>query len=154
MSFLTRLNLERMNFVLDLQRMKASATNEVPVTAALFTSDGQVLCVFGNTAEELANPMAHAEMQCLSFILDSPLREDMSSLTLVVTLEPCPMCAWTIGRLGIGFLVFGAYNQGYGAAGSKYDLVHDASLGRTQVYGGVQADDCAQQLRSFFASLR
>lgn len=143
-----------MSFVLELQNRKAFSTNEVPVTAALFNSDEQALCVFGNAARELANPMAHAEMQCLRFILDSPFRGETSSLTMVVTLEPCPMCAWTIGRLGIGVLVFGAYNESYGAAGSKYDLVHDGSLGRTQVFGGVQADVCARQLSSFFAALR
>lgn len=142
-----------MSVVLELQK-SLGPSNEVPVTAALFTSGGEVLCVSANAVEELADPTAHAEIQCLRFVLESALRGSLPHLTLAVTLEPCPMCAWTIGSMGVGVLVFGAYNDRYGAAGSKYDLVHDASLGRTQVFGGLHADKCSENLKSFFLSIR
>lgn len=132
----------------------AAEASETPVGAVLLRGD-EVICRAHNRRESLADPTAHAELLCLregaKRLGDWRLRD----CTLVVTLEPCPMCAGAILMSQLGRCVFGAYDPRQGCCGSVYDLPADPALGgRTRWTGGVLADECAALLGDFFRERR
>ena len=132
----------------------AMAAGEVPVGAVLLHG-GELLCRAHNQRETLHDPTAHAEMLCLREgarrLGDWRLRE----CTLVVTLEPCPMCAGAMVMSQLGRCVFGAADAQKGCCGSVYDLPADPAIhGLTRWQGGVLAEECAGLLRQFFAGRR
>lgn len=142
-----------MRLALEEARMAAGA-GEVPVGAVL-VRDGEVVCRAGNRREALRDPTAHAEMLCLRegarLLGDWRLRE----CTLVVTLEPCPMCAGAMVMSQLGQCVFGASDPRQGCCGSVYDLPGDALLGGvTRWTGGVLAEECATLVTGFFQKKR
>ena len=127
---------------------------EIPVGAVLL-HDGKEVCRAHNRREQLHDPTAHAEILCLREgarrLGDWRLRE----CTLVVTLEPCPMCAGAMIMSQLGQCVFGAADEKQGCCGSIYDRPGDAALhGTTRWQRGVLAEECAQLLTSFFARRR
>ena len=132
-----------------------AAEGEIPIGAVVLAADGSILARAHNRREGLKDPTAHAEVIALreaARILD---RWRLDDCTLVVTLEPCPMCAGAIVMSRVPRLVFGAWNDDYGAAGSRWDLVRDRRLNhRTEVMSGVKASECGAMVREFLMTRR
>lgn len=128
--------------------------DDVPVGAvALF--EGRVVASRHNERERLQDPTAHAEMLALRDAAASIGDWRLGAVTLVVTLEPCPMCAGALVAARIGRLVFGAVDPKAGACGSLYNLCADPRLNHElPVTGGVCAEDAAALLIAFFADRR
>jgi tRNA(adenine34) deaminase len=125
---------------------------DVPVGAVVYGPDGVELAAAGNEREATGDPTAHAEILALrraAVLLGSWRLEGCS---LVVTLEPCTMCAGALVLARVSTLVFGAWEPKTGAVGSLWDVVRDRRLNhRSEVYSGVLESECAALLRDFFA---
>lgn len=140
---------------LALLSLKSGLPGEVPISALVFDEEGSVLGSFSNCVKEFGDPTAHAEILAVRAIESRKVPGSARDMTLVVTLEPCPMCAWAIRLSGIGRVVFGAFNPAYGAAGSTYDILRDKRVGKpVEVIGGVLEEECRYVLRQFFSDLR
>ena len=130
----------------------ASTYGDVPVGAVVFGPSGDELGVGRNEREATGDPTAHAEIVALRAAcatLSCGWRLD--GCTLVVTLEPCTMCAGALVLARVATLVFGAWEPKTGAVGSLWDVVRDPRLNhRPEVYAGVLADECGTLLRDFF----
>ena len=130
----------------------ASASPEdVPVGAVVYDAAGIELAAAGNERELTGDPTAHAEITALrrAAVLTGSWR--LEGCTLVVTLEPCTMCAGALVLARVSRLVFGAWEPKTGAVGSLWDVVRDRRLNhRPEVYSGVLEAECAEVLRSFF----
>ena len=136
----------------------AAGHGDVPIGAVLLNADGNVIAEAGNERELTGDPTAHAEVLALRRAVaargDAPGWR-LEDTTLVVTLEPCAMCAGAIVNARVGRLVFGALDPKAGAVASVFDIVRDPRLNhRVEVVGGVLADECAGVLREFFAGQR
>ena len=130
---------------------RTATSTDVPVGAIVLDSDGVVLAAAGNQREARRDPTAHAEVVVLRAAGAALGRWRLDGCTLVVTLEPCTMCAGAIVLARIDRLVFGAYDDKAGAVGSLWDVVRDRRLNhRPQVVGGVLADETGALLRDFF----
>ena len=133
----------------------ALQTSDVPVAALVLASDGRVLGAGRNEREARQDPTAHAEILALRAAAATTGDWHLTDATLVVTLEPCVMCAGAILSARVPTVVFGAWDDKGGAAGSVYDVLRDRRLNhRVEVYGGVEADACAALLEEFFAERR
>jgi tRNA(adenine34) deaminase len=137
----------------------ALPTGDVPVGALVLGPDGAVLGRGHNEREALGDPTAHAEIQAIRAAARSVSAEAgnwrLTGCTLVVTLEPCTMCAGAIVLSRLERVVYGALDDKAGAAGSLWDVIRDRRLNhRPQVVSGVLAPDCAAALRTFFAPHR
>lgn len=133
----------------------AESGEDVPVGALIVSPTGEVIAVAHNEREAEHDPTAHAEIVAIRRA--AKLRSDwrLEDCTLVVTLEPCVMCAGAIVAARIGRVVFGAWDVRVGASGSLYDLIRDARLGApAEVISGVLEQECSSQLRAFFESKR
>jgi tRNA(adenine34) deaminase len=132
-----------------------AATGEIPIGAVVLDPEGTVLASAHNQREALADPTAHAEVVALRAAASRRGTWRLDGCTLVVTLEPCPMCAGAVVMSRVSRLVFGAWNEEYGAAGSRWDLVRDRRLNhRPEVIGGVLADECGAIVREFLGQER
>ncbi len=133
----------------------ALAAGEVPVGAVLLSGEGVVLATGHNLRQADADPTAHAEVLALrraGAVLDN---WQLTGCTLVVTLEPCTMCAGALVLARVGRLVFGAWDEKAGAVGSLWDVVRDRRLNhRPEVVAGVRQEECAALLTRFFAGRR
>ncbi|MCX6403073.1 MAG: tRNA adenosine(34) deaminase TadA [Actinobacteria bacterium] len=137
------------------QASKCLATNDVPVGAIVVDENGKTVGVGRNQREELNNPLAHAEIQALQNAAENLGNWRLDSCTLVVTLEPCTMCAGAIVNSRIKQVVFGADEPKTGAVGSLFDVIRDRRLThQPEVIAGVLAEESAELLRSFFADKR
>jgi tRNA(adenine34) deaminase len=133
----------------------ALQTGDVPVAALVLASDGRVLGTGRNEREARQDPTAHAEILALRAAAATIGDWHLTDATLMVTLEPCVMCAGAILSARVPTVVFGAWDDKAGAAGSVYDVLRDRRLNhRVEVYGGVEADACAALLEEFFAERR
>jgi tRNA(adenine34) deaminase len=133
----------------------ASASGDVPVGALVVGPAGDELATAVNAREARSDPTAHAEVLALRAAADRLGTWQLVGCTLVVTLEPCTMCAGALVLARVGRLVFGAYDAKAGAVGSLWDVVRDRRLNhRPQVVGGVLAAECGEPLRSFFGQHR
>lgn len=133
----------------------ALGTGDVPVGAVVVGPDGQVVGRGHNAREATGDPTAHAEMVALRAAAATLGRWRLDDCTLVVTLEPCAMCAGAVVLARVPRLVLGAWDPKAGAAGSVHDLVRDRRLNhRVEVVGGVLADECAAALTAFFGDRR
>ncbi|MBB4737877.1 tRNA(adenine34) deaminase [Actinoplanes octamycinicus] len=130
----------------------ASASPEdVPVGAIILGPDGTELAAAGNERELTGDPTAHAEVLALRRAAAARGEWRLDGCTLVVTLEPCTMCAGALVLARIATVVFGAWEPKTGAVGSLWDVVRDPRLNhRPEVYGGVLETECAQLMRNFF----
>ena len=132
----------------------APAHGDVPV-GAVAVWRGQVIASRHNERELRRDPVAHAELLVLADAARSVGGWRLDEVTLVVTLEPCPMCAGGLVAARVGRLVFGASDPKAGACGSLYNLCCDPRLNHeVEVVHGVLASECSDQLRAFFADLR
>ena len=128
---------------------------DVPVGAVVVAPGGTELSRGRNRREESGDPTAHAELEALRAAATSLGTWRLDGCTLVVTLEPCAMCAGALVQARVARLVFGADDPKAGAVTSLFDLVRDPRLPhRVEVHRGVLADDCAALLRSFFTPRR
>lgn len=145
-----------MREALELARQSLLADDEdVPVGALIIGPDGRVLASSANRREALTDPTAHAEVVVLREAALALGDTHLVGCTLVVTLEPCPMCAGAAQLARVDRVVFGAWNDEYGAAGSTWDLLRDRRLShRPEVVGGVLAEECGAVVRQFFARRR
>jgi tRNA(adenine34) deaminase len=133
----------------------AVATGDVPIGAVVLDEDGTLLGRGRNAREADADPTAHAEVLALREAAKARGRWRLSGCTLVVTLEPCTMCAGAIVLSRVDRLVFGPFDEKAGAVGSLWDVVRDRRLNhRPEVVTGVLADECTALLLEFFASQR
>lgn len=134
---------------------EAGERGDIPVGAVVLGADGAVLGEGRNLREETHDPAAHAEIVAMRRAAEAIGSWNLEGCTLVVTLEPCVMCAGAVLQARIGRLVFGAWDEKAGAAGSMYDVVRDRRLPyRAEVVGGVLEDEAAARLRAFFAERR
>ena len=128
---------------------------DVPVGAVVVGPDGTELGRGRNRREQLADPTAHAELEALRAAATALGGWRLDGCTLVVTLEPCPMCAGALVQSRVARLVFGADDPKAGAVTSLFDLVRDPRLPhRVEVHRGILADASTTLLRSFFTSRR
>ena len=137
------------------QARAAAADGEIPIGAVVLDGGGQVIARAHNRREALHDPTAHAEILALRGAAEARGSWRLDGCTLVVTLEPCPMCAGAVAMSRLSRLVFGAWNPEYGAAGSRWDLVRDRRLHhRAEVISGVRADECGAMVAEFMSSRR
>jgi len=130
----------------------AGACGDVPVGAVVLDPDGVLLAAAGNEREATADPTAHAEIVALRRAAARRGTWRLDGCTLVVTLEPCTMCAGAAVLARVTRVVFGAYDPKAGAVASLFDVVRDPRLNhRPAVTGGVRADECGAILTEFFA---
>ena len=134
---------------------KASQQGDVPVGAIVLNSDGDVVGRGFNTREVDYDPMNHAEIVAMREAALANNSWRLDDHTLVVTLEPCTMCAGAAVQARIGRIIFGAFDDKAGAVGSLWDVVRDRRLPhRPEVVSGVLADECGAILSEFFKAQR
>jgi len=133
----------------------ALGTGDVPVGAVVVGPDGAVVGEGHNAREADGDPTAHAEVLALRAAARTLGRWRLEDCTLVVTLEPCLMCAGAIVLARVPRVVFGAWDPKAGASGSQWDVLRDRRVNhRPEVLGGVLEDECGEVLREFFESQR
>ena len=133
----------------------ALASGDVPVGALVLSPGGDVLGVGRNMREAGGDPTAHAEVVAIRAAASALGSWRLQDCTLVVTLEPCVMCAGALMLARISRLVLGAWDSKAGACGSVWDLVRDRqATNRVEVIGGVREQECSQILLDFFAGHR
>ena len=127
---------------------EASSWGDVPVGAVVLDPLGAVVAVAGNERERRSDPTAHAEILALRGAAEAADSWRLDGRTLVVTLEPCTMCAGALVLARVGTLVFGAYDPKAGAVASLFDVVRDPRLNhRVDVRGGIREVECGGLLR-------
>ncbi len=137
------------------QAALAVSHDDVPVGAVVLGPDGEVIGVGHNDREGRGDPTAHAEVLALRMAAQALGEWRLAGCTLVVTLEPCPMCAGAAVLARVERVVFGADDPKAGAAGSLLDLLRDRRLNwRPEVVRGVRAEECAALLLEFFEGHR
>jgi tRNA(adenine34) deaminase len=133
----------------------ALATEDVPVAALVIAADGTVIGRGHNERELHQDPTAHAEVVAIREAARVTGDWHLTGATLVVTLEPCVMCAGAILSARIPRVVFGAWDEKAGAVGSVYDVLRDRRLNHTvEVIAGIEAEACAALLLDFFEARR
>ncbi|AMG83679.1 MULTISPECIES: nucleoside deaminase [Microbacterium] len=134
---------------------EAATAAEIPVGAVVLDADGRVVAEGRNTREATHDPTGHAEIEAIRAAASARGSWNLDGCTLVVTLEPCVMCAGAILQARIGRVVFGAWDDKAGAAGSMYDVLRDRRLPyRAEVIGGVDEHASIALLRAFFEDRR
>jgi tRNA(adenine34) deaminase len=145
---------DAMLLALDLAA-KASQQGDVPVGAVVLNSLGEVVGQGFNTREIDGDPMNHAEIVAMRHAAITNNSWRLDDHTLVVTLEPCTMCAGAAVQARVGRIVFGAFDEKAGAVGSLWDVVRDRRLPhRPEVVSGVLGDECGAILSEFFKAQR
>ncbi|WP_296665721.1 nucleoside deaminase [Demequina sp.] len=133
----------------------AAKAGDVPVGAVVVDPDGAVIGMGRNLREAGGDPTAHAEIVAIRDAASSLGTWRLDGCTLVVTLEPCLMCAGAALQARIARIVLGAWDAKAGATGSQWDVVRDARIGaKVEVVSGVRADESAALLAEFFADRR
>jgi tRNA(adenine34) deaminase len=133
----------------------ALASDDVPVGALVVDGDGRLIGLGRNRREETGDPTAHAEILALRQAAMTRGEWRLEECTLVVTLEPCVMCAGALVAARVRRLVFGAWDPKAGATGSVWDMVRDQrAIHAVEVVGGVREDECGTVLRDFFVTHR
>jgi len=134
---------------------QAATFNDVPVGALVVNDQGEIIGVGENLREKNNDPTAHAEIVAIKEAAQKIDNWRLDDLTMVVTLEPCAMCAGAIVQTRMKRLVFGAFDEKAGAVGSIWDVVRDTrALTKIEVISGVLEKECAQVLTKFFKGKR
>lgn len=143
-------NEELMRLALDVARI-APQTGDIPVGAIVINSDGVVIGKGFNEREANNDPTAHAEVVAIRNAATRLQKSRLDGCTLIVTLEPCAMCAGAIAQSRISKVVFGAWDEKAGAVGSVWDVLRDPrSIFKVEVAAGVLEKECAELLTDFF----
>jgi len=133
----------------------ATASGDVPVGAVVFNAEGQLVGVGHNLRERDCDPTAHAEIIAIREAALKAGTWRLDNHTLVVTLEPCAMCAGAIAQSRIKTLVFGAWDEKAGAVGSVWDILRDPrAIHQVEVISGIMEAECAELLTTFFKQQR
>ncbi|MEY3704912.1 MAG: tRNA-specific adenosine deaminase [Actinomycetota bacterium] len=144
-----------MRVALERARFGAVASGDVPVGAVVLNAQGQLIAMGNNQRELLKDPLGHAEMIAIRSAARALGSWRLEGCTLVVTLEPCAMCAGAILQSRIPRVVFGAWDEKAGAAGSTCDLLRDPrALHKVEVVSDLLKDECAAILKEFFSEQR
>ena len=134
---------------------QAATFDDVPVGALIVNDQGEIIGVGENLREKNNDPTAHAEIVAIKNAAQKIGNWRLDDLTMVVTLEPCAMCAGAIVQTRMKRLVFGAFDEKAGAVGSVWDVVRDTrALTKIEVISGVLEKECAQVLTNFFKGKR
>lgn len=134
---------------------EALRTGDVPVGAVILDEKHAIISTGCNQREDIDDPTAHAEIVAIRAAAQSLGNWRLDGCTLVVTLEPCAMCAGAIAQSRISTLVFGAWDEKAGAVGSMWDLLRDSrSLYKVEVRAGVLAEESSKLLQDFFQNQR
>ena len=129
----------------------ALKTADVPVGALIVDSENNIIATGYNEREAHQDPTAHAEIVAIRRAAQKLGTWRLAECRLVVTLEPCAMCAGAIAQSRIGILVFGAWDEKAGAVGSVWDVLRDPrAIHKMEVIGGVLEAECAELLTNFF----
>lgn len=143
-----------MRVALDAAR-NAVVSGDIPVGAAIFDANGELIALAHNERELHNDPTAHAEIVAIRRATEKLGNWHLTDHTLVVTLEPCAMCAGAIAQSRLQTVVFGAWDEKAGAVGSVWDLLRDPrSSFRTEVRAGVLADECGELIKNFIQAVR
>lgn len=138
-----------------VEALAATEHSDVPIGAVVLDATGEVVALGHNERELLGDPTAHAEVVAIRRAAEKIGEWRLTGCTLVVTLEPCTMCAGAVVASRIEHVVFGAFDPKAGAVSSLFDVVRDPRLNhRPRVTGGVMEAECAALLDAFFANLR
>ena len=133
----------------------AVTSGDIPVGAAIFNGGGELVATGHNERELHSDPTAHAEIVAIRNAAEKLGDWHLTDHTLVVTLEPCAMCAGAIAQSRLQTVVFGAWDEKAGAVGSVWDLLRDPrSTFRTEVRAGVLAEECGELIKSFIQEVR
>ena len=133
----------------------AASHNDVPVGALVFNEQGEMLGTGHNLREENNDPTAHAEIVAMRNAAAKIGSWRMDELTMIVTLEPCAMCAGAISQSRFKRLVFGAWDEKAGAVGSVWDVIRDQrNLNKVEVVSGILEKECSEILTNFFEGKR
>lgn len=147
--------IEAMNFAISLAKMASFSSGDVPVGAVIIDANGNIISTGHNQRELIKDSTAHAELIAVKSANKSLSSWRLENLTLVVTLEPCLMCAGAILQSRVNRVVFGAWDKKAGACGSVWDVLRDGrSLHKVEVIGGVLENECAELLSNFFSQKR
>jgi tRNA(adenine34) deaminase len=147
-------DIEMMRVALE-QARKAVVSGDVPVGAAIFNASGELIATGHNERELHKDPTAHAEIVAIRRASERLGDWHLTDHTLVVTLEPCAMCAGAIAQSRLQRVVFGAWDEKAGAVGSMWDLLRDPrSTFRTEVRAGVLEQECAELIKGFIQEVR
>ena len=134
---------------------EAGLKGDVPVGALVIDDAGTIFGMGANLREQDNDPTAHAEIVAIRNAAKKLGNYRLDDLTMVVTLEPCGMCAGAIAQSRIKRLVFGSFDEKYGAVGSVWDLLRDTrAIYKPEVISGVLEDECTQLLSEFFTTKR
>lgn len=143
-------NEELMRAALDVARI-ASQSGDVPVGAIVINAEGVVIGKGFNEREANNDPTAHAEIVAIRNAASRLQKSRLDGCTLIVTLEPCAMCAGAIAQSRISKVIFGAWDEKAGAVGSVWDVLRDPrSIFKVEVVSGVLEAECAELLTDFF----
>jgi len=146
---------EAMQKAIELAATCVKASGDVPIGAVILNESGEIVATGINERELSKDPTGHAEIIAIRNAAKMLGDWRLEGHTLVVTLEPCAMCAGAIAQARIPYLVFGAWDEKAGAVGSVWDVLRDPrALHTVEVTAGVLADDCAALLSSFFKAQR
>ena len=131
----------------------APKTDDVPVGAIVINKDGVVIGRGCNEREAKNDPTAHAEIVAIRNATERLQKSRLDGCTIIVTLEPCAMCAGAIAQSRISHLIFGAWDEKAGAVGSVWDVLRDPrSIFKVEVSSGVLEAECAALLKDFFTN--
>jgi tRNA(adenine34) deaminase len=134
---------------------EAAIQGDEPVGALVVDDAGTIIGVGANLREQDNDPTAHAEIVAIRNAANKIGSYRLDDLTMVVTLEPCGMCAGAIAQSRIKRLVFGSFDEKYGAVGSVWDLLRDTrAIYKPEVLSGVLNEDCKNLISSFFSNKR
>ncbi len=146
---------DAMRVAIEHAKLAAVASKDVPVGAVILDAHGEIITMGNNQRELMKDPTAHAEIIAIRAAARSLGKWRLDGCTIVVTLEPCAMCAGAIAQSRIERVVFGAWDEKAGACGSVWDVLRDPrALHKVEVITDVLADECANLLKEFFLEQR
>ena len=146
---------EAMRVAIEHAKIASVASKDVPVGAVILNAHGDLISTGNNQRELLNDPTAHAEIVAIRHAATVLGNWRLDGCIIVVTLEPCAMCAGAIAQSRISKVVFGAWDEKAGASGSVWDLLRDPrALHKVEVTSGVLEEECAAMLKEFFSEQR
>ena len=146
---------EAMRVAIEHAKIASVASRDVPVGAVILNASGDLISVGNNQRELLNDPTAHAEIVAIRHAATALGNWRLDDCIIVVTLEPCAMCAGAIAQSRISKVVFGAWDEKAGASGSVWDLLRDPrALHKVEVTSGVLEEECGVMLKEFFSEQR
>ena len=146
---------EAMRVAIGHAKIAAIASKDVAVGAVILNANGDLISTGNNQRELLNDPTAHAEIVAIRHAAKALGNWRLDGCTIIVTLEPCAMCAGAITQSRISKVVFGAWDEKAGASGSVWDLLRDPrALHKVEVTSGVLEEECAAMLKEFFSEQR